>query len=93
LPQVPVGLLVVSGSGGAWARGWLGRLFPCQALHPEKNDTSVSLVNLTHKAGRRVHVYTVNEPDEMTRLFNIGVDGIFTDDPPLAQQVLSRLTS
>ena len=29
----------------------------------------------------------------MTRLFDLGVDGIFTDDPPLAQQVLAPLKS
>jgi glycerophosphoryl diester phosphodiesterase len=31
-----------------------------------------------------MHVYTVNQPDEMKRLFGWGVDGIFTDDPQLA---------
>lgn len=89
LPQVPAGLLAVQGSGGAWARGWLGRHFPCQALHPEIHDVTPELVHRTHNFGRRVHVYTVNQAEEMARLFNLGVDGIFTDDPPLALQVLS----
>jgi len=93
LPHVPRGLLVLSGKPGAWARGWLGRLFPCQALHPEASDVTDNLVMHAHQADRRVHVYTVNEPDEMARLFKLGVDGIFSDDPLLAQQVLARLTT
>lgn len=89
LPQVPRGLLVLGGRQGAWARGWLGNRFPCQALHPKASDVSPALVTHVHQAKRRIHVYTVNQPDEMTRLFTLGVDGIFTDDPLLAQQVLS----
>ena len=89
LPQVPRGLLVFRGKQGAWGRGWLGFRFPCQALHPEASDVTASLVSRTHQANRRLHVYTVNQVDEMTRLFALGVDGIFTDDPPLAQQVLA----
>ena len=91
LPQVPRGLLVLWGKKGAWARGWLGSRFPCQALHPEASDVTASLVTRIHQASRRIHVYTVNQPEEMTRLFGLGVDGIFTDDPPLAQQVLARI--
>jgi glycerophosphoryl diester phosphodiesterase len=90
LPQVPRGLLVFRGKQGAWARGWFGDRFPCQALHPEASDVSASLISKVHQANRRIHVYTVNQPDEMTRLYILGVDGIFTDDPPLAQHVLAR---
>jgi glycerophosphoryl diester phosphodiesterase len=39
------------------------------------------------RAGR-VSVYTVNREEEMQRLFALGVDGIFTDDPILAQSAL-----
>ena len=40
-----------------------------------------------HKSGQRVHPFTVNEPEEMVKLFTIGVDGIITDDPTLAIQI------
>lgn len=84
LPQVPRGLLIFHGSAGTWARGWLGRRFPCQALHPDLRDVTPAFIANTHHAGRRMHVYTVNQPDEIKRLFGWGVDGIFTDDPQLA---------
>jgi glycerophosphoryl diester phosphodiesterase len=31
----------------------------------------------------------VNEGEKMRRLFSLNVDGIFTDDPVLARQVLA----
>ncbi len=41
-----------------------------------------------HAAGLEVHVWTVDEPDEMRRLLAIGVDGIMTDRPELLRDVL-----
>jgi len=38
-------------------------------------------VEAAHRAGVAVHVWTVNEVDEMTRLLELGVDGIITDTP------------
>jgi glycerophosphoryl diester phosphodiesterase len=36
-----------------------------------------------------VYVYTVNREEEMWPLYDMGVDGIFTDDPLLAQKTLT----
>ena len=40
-----------------------------------------------HRLKRRIHVWTVNAEEDMRRLFDWGVDGIFTDDPQLAVKV------
>ena len=88
-PQIPLGLLALGGKSGAWSRGWFGRLVGYDAIHPEKGDVTPALVQAAHKRGKRVHVYTVNSESDMLRMFELGVDGIFTDDPPLARQVLS----
>jgi glycerophosphoryl diester phosphodiesterase len=88
LPVVPLGLLAMPGFPGWWARSVLGRWIPHQALHPEVRDTHESLIRKCHRHGIRVHPYTINSKRIMAQLFLFGVDGIFTDDPPLAQKVL-----
>ena len=90
LPEIPIGLLALPGSGGAWARSVLGRWVPYQALHPEHRDISHSLVDRCHRQKYRVYTYTINRVKEMTLCFQMDVDGIFTDDPPLAQRTLSQ---
>ncbi len=42
---------------------------------------SAELVDRCHREGLRVHVYTVNEPEEAARLKELGVDGIIGDHP------------
>ncbi|MGJ9412321.1 glycerophosphodiester phosphodiesterase [Aeromicrobium sp. CF4.19] len=41
-----------------------------------------------HDLGLQVHVWTVDDPDEMRSLLEIGVDGIVTDRPDLLKDVL-----
>lgn len=90
LPECPAGLLATAGRSGAWARSWVGHLLKYQALHPEHRDATPELVEGVHQRGKKIFVWTVNQSDEMRRLFQIGVDGIFTDDPVLARQVLEQ---
>ena len=41
-----------------------------------------------HRAGAQVHAWTVNDADEMTRLLDLGVDGVMTDRADLLRDVL-----
>jgi glycerophosphoryl diester phosphodiesterase len=86
LPRVPRGQLLHPGFAGAWQR-LASRLFNVQAEHPYTADVSERTVLRMHARGHRVHVWTVNDSDEMRRLLSLGVDGLFTDDPELALQV------
>jgi glycerophosphoryl diester phosphodiesterase len=92
LPQVPIGLLALPGRQGAWARSWIGAFLRYQSLNPSLEDVSEQVIDRTHRRGCSVLVYTVNQPEDMRYLFQIGTDGIFTDDPLTAKRVLSAVS-
>ncbi len=46
------------------------------------------LVRNLHGMGYPVLMWTVNDEDLMTEIFDLGVDGVITDHPDLAQQVI-----
>jgi len=54
------------------------------ALHPPRRRTTAHLVKRSHAAGLNVRVWTANEPQRITRLIDLGVEGIFTDVPKFA---------
>ena len=54
---------------------------------------SPRFVKLAHNAGIVVQVWTVDEPDDMRRLLEWGVDGIITDRPDVAVDVVRDWTA
>jgi glycerophosphoryl diester phosphodiesterase len=50
-------------------------------------------VDVAHAVGLAVHVWTIDEADEMERLLALGVDGIITDRPSVLASVLAARRS
>ena len=49
-----------------------------------------AFVEAAHRSGLAVHVWTVNDRDEMEQLLDLGVDGIITDEPSVLQGLLGE---
>ncbi|HWV49522.1 MAG TPA: glycerophosphodiester phosphodiesterase family protein, partial [Microbacterium sp.] len=76
------------------------RLSPARVLRdvdavqiPERQGSirvfTASLVRAAHRAGVEVHVWTVNDVDDMRRLIGAGADGIVTDRADAALKALA----
>lgn len=48
-----------------------------------------AFVDRVHELGRQVHAWTVDEPAEIDRLLDLGVDGIMTDRTDVLRRVLT----
>lgn len=62
--------------------------FGMEAIHPWEGVVNAELVRQCHRAGMRVHPWTVDNPARMSELAAIEVDAIITNDPALAVSTL-----
>ncbi len=59
-------------------------------LHPHFLAVKKSYVKKLHKNGIKVNVWTVNKPEIATKLIKYGVDGIITDVPAMANELVAK---
>ena len=71
---------------------------PCHALQIPEYSSGMHVLTkrflrTAHSHNLKVHVWTVNEVEDMKRLLNLGVDGIITDYPDRLISVLTDMRS
>ena len=59
---------------------------------PNHRDVDATFMAAAHRNGLWVHPWTVNDPAEMERLIDLGVDGLFTDRADLLIAEAKRVT-
>jgi len=71
-----------------WSR--LAARAPIAAVHLERTQAAPRLVTALKNAGRRVGVWTVNDPREARDLVALGVDWLITDAPGAIGEAIRR---
>jgi glycerophosphoryl diester phosphodiesterase len=61
-----------------------------RTLHPHHAFVTPELVDLAHDAGLALNTWTVDDPDRIRWLAEIGVDAVIVNDPALALRALGR---
>lgn len=51
-------------------------------------QASLQLIRQAHGQGKQIYVWTVDDPLTMSRMISMGVDGLITNKPALARQVM-----
>ena len=62
-----------------------------EAVNPHDVLATRELIESAHERGLAVYVYTVDDPDRMRELLELGVDGIFSNYPDRLREVVDSL--
>ena len=91
----PLGLIYPSGGRGVRDRltrtPWASSVLSLYALHPSVSVVTAEGVRKAHLRGLGVNVWTVNEEADMRRLAAWQINGMITDRPDLAMDVVLEL--
>ena len=82
-PAWPMGILAARAIGDLTA-------LDADFLAVNTGQISGQLLRRAHAAGKRVHVWTVDDPRAMSRMISMGVDGLITNKPGLARKVMTE---
>jgi glycerophosphoryl diester phosphodiesterase len=82
-PEVPIGYLL---SVNARKPSRLNVNF----LSVEQNRLDRAFILTAHRRGQQVYAWTVNSAEDMQRMFDLGIDGVITDQSALARKTLNE---
>ncbi len=87
IPGVPCGLLV---SPLTLTALWLAPVTPMEALHPHHTLYTGWVAALSRRLGLKSAVWTVDDPETVARVVQVGVDAVITNDPGAVLRQLGR---
>lgn len=76
----------------AWFLKRCGKAIQLPAKEGRFDLVTPALMRAAHRAGIEVHAWTINDEMEMTRLIDMGVDGLFTDAPGVMRKLVDART-
>lgn len=72
-------------------KGWVGRWTGAGIVHPQHTLCTKKSVEAWHAAGLPINAWTVDDDAELRRLAELGIDGVFANDPRHAIAILDAL--
>jgi len=90
LPEVALGYIFSKDQSLPLRRGWVGTAVGASLVHPQHTLCTKKTVGAWQRAGTPINVWTVDDRAELLRLAELGVDGVFTNDPAMALAVYAE---
>ena len=87
-PEIKCGFLE-----GDWILnfGWYTREHGVECVHPRFNTVTEETAEEIKENGIKINTWTVNEPDEIKRLYKLGVDAVIGNFPDMTKRVIESL--
>ncbi|MCL5779226.1 glycerophosphodiester phosphodiesterase [Limibaculum sp. FT325] len=82
-PDWPFGVLAATAIGDLSG-------FDADFVAVNTGQLSLRLIRKAHAKGQKVYVWTVDDPLTMSRMISMGVDGLITNQPALAREVMNQ---
>ena len=86
-PEIACGLLYSGDLPLYLRRAWARYVLSLEAVHPEVGMVDARYMDWARRRDYRVNVWTVNEPQDMQRLIDLGVDAMITDHPRALREI------
>ena len=80
-PSIPIALLTTGKTPLYLREAWLEPLLSLEARHPQQAQLKAKGMAHYKRGGKRVNVWTVDDPNDMKLFASWGVDGIITNVP------------
>lgn len=88
-PREVARMLAIASTGVPIRTSWIAMAAQVPVKQGPIPVVTRRFIDASHRMGISVHVWTIDDPIEMNRLFDLGVDGIMTDDTRALRDVMT----